>query len=317
MASMAVATTSHAAASVEDCQADLEVLASAVLPAMPAGSGMTNPYAGAPVEYRDGRCVTPQFRTPQQHMGAGMLRRFVIGSLSWQADWSEGERVFPPLALSLAVESFHQEFTAEDGMPEMAYIQNMMLGTQRGSLQLEFRTDPEARSLDLTRLEITPNGFDRLVLSAKLTDIDLRGMAGGPSLSPDALLGIGVTDIDLTLSNRAFFETMAGLWLRAIYPAMGETPEQAVEAAKAMATGFIATIPDGLSSDDSRAALTALVTSLPHPTGDLHMTLQAADGLTAGEIAPAFVMGTPSWKLLEEPLRDTRIEAEWTPVALP
>ena len=325
MASLACVTANHAAASVEatsveDCRADLKVMLSAappLVPEGPEGSDMADPYADLPVEYRGGRCVLGQFSTPPLYMAPDMQRRFVIGPLSWQAEWSGAERIFPPSALSLRIEGFRQEFSASEDMAEMAYIQNVIQGRQNGSLQLEFRSDPQARSLDLTRLEITPNGTDRLVLSAKLTDIDLRDIVGGARVSPDDLLRIGVTDINLSLSNRFFFESMVGAWLNAIYPAMGETPEQAANAAKAMATGFVATIPATLADDDSRAALTALVASLPHPTGDLHMTLHAAGGLSAGDIAPAIIVSGPSWQLLEEPLRDVRIKAEWTPAPVP
>lgn len=327
MVSMASVTPGHAestitATSVADCQADIEVVLTAFLPPMPADSGiadtdMAKLYADAPVEYRDGRCVLDQFSTPPLYMPPSMERSFVIGPVNWQAEWSGAGRVFPPSALSLRVEGFRQQFSAGPEMAEFAYMQNVIIGRQNGGLQLEFRSDPQARSLDLTRLEITPNGTDRLVLSAKLTDIDLRDIIGGPRVSPQDLLWIGVTDFDLSLSNRGFFESMVGLWLQAVYPAMGETPEQAVDAAKAMASGFIATIPAALADDDSRAALTALVASLPYPNGDLSMTLRAPGGLTAGKIAPATVVSGPSWKLLQEPLRDVRIKAEWTPAPAP
>lgn len=327
MASMASVPPGHAestitASSVEDCQADIEVVLTAFLPPMPADLDITDAdmaklYADAPVEYRDGRCVLDQFSTRSLYMPPGMERSFVIGPVNWQAEWSGAGRVFPPSALSLRVEGFRQKFSAGPEMAEFAYMQNVIIGQQNGALQLEFRSDPQARSLELTRLEITPNGTDRLVLSAKLTDINLPDIAGGPRVSISDLLRIGVTDIELSLTNRGFFQSMVGMWLQAVYPRMGETPEQAVEAAQTKARDFIATIPATLATDDSRAALTALIDSLPQPSGDLHLALHAPDGLTAGKIAPATVVSGPSWQLLEEPLRDVRIEAEWTPAPAP
>lgn len=122
-----------------------------------------------------------------------------------------------------------------------------------------------------------------------------------------------LTDLDLKLRNVTMFESIALLWLDMIYPQFGETPEAAVSNTKVWLVDQLRAMPAFLLTQDSREALIAMIGTLPHPEGVMHLTLGGETGIAALDLARAFESGEPTLAQLEEALAGVQLSADWRP----
>ena len=86
-----------------------------------------------------------------------------------------------------------------------------------------------------------------MALTARLGGLP-KGLTPGLLLPKDLLATGAIQARDLTLANRGLFENSTATWLMMIYPALGDTPEQAVQQAQSLSRDWIATIPDSLTT---------------------------------------------------------------------
>lgn len=276
----------------------------------------------------DGQCVVKDVGFPLSSLGDYQME-LAVKELRWNADWAGGDRVLPPANLVLDMRQIATRLNAAqtDGainpVVEMTqYQNNLMAEVSPANLSLEIAFDDQAKVLDLKRLEVDQVGRNGFTLQTTLRNIDLGGLlnADWHQLPPlDKLVVISVDGLDFSATNGGFFESMSITWLSAIYPALGDSPEAAVENAKLTLRDAIAQVPDGLLVDDSRDNLLAVVNSIPHPLGTLHATLDTADGLVPAHFATSFVTigEPPTWDNLAALLQGATLKVDWTPLPPP
>lgn len=114
-------------------------------------------------------------------------------------------------------------------------------------LGLDLAYDPAAGSLVISRSDAQIGPGNRMALTARLGGLPTDVTPG--QLLPKDLLATGaIHALDLTLANSGLFENSTVTWLMMIYPALGDTPEEAVQQAQSLSRDWIATIPDSLTT---------------------------------------------------------------------
>lgn len=310
----------------QGCQADLAAVQSMLArlggatlqdslgPALAQGGAATPTFA-------EGRCRIESLRLGPENPDR-YSRIVEIGPLSWRAEWLDDTRPMPPAALSLDIRQIRPRFVSDGSIgDEFDYMQSLVADLNPSSVRLEFAYDRAAQRAELTRLAWWHGRQNGLDMSVSLTDADLAGILGalGSDVPPlDKLGAISIRAAEVSLTNGGLFESMSVGWLQAIYPALGATPEAAVEAAKRIARDRIATISDDLASAESRAALAGVVDAVPHPLGTLRLKLDAPEGLMPARIAmTAMMVEQPDWDSFAGILAGVRLDAEWTPAPPP
>lgn len=318
---VATLLASPALADLADCQADLEVIGTALkLPAAenPRHGTFSNLLPeGAALRFENGRCVIDRMRIPIYRGAVDQV--FSVGPIRWQAEWLDPSRPFPPKRLALDIDRIEQQivpFSRDPANPSVQTIQYQMRlvsALNPARLGLEMTYDPDSAVLEVTRMDGSYGPAASFMLKASIHDFDASWRLGEtPPL--DKLSRAKITAADLTLTNGGLFEQMAAAWLRPIFPALGDTPEAAVTAAQQIARDQIAAMPETLTTTADRAALTAVVDSVPHPLGTLRLHLNAPHGLEPARFAATAVMvAQPSWNSFAGLLGDARLTAEWAP----
>lgn len=311
------------AVSTEDCLADLAAIDATI--AHMAGSGtkpmqITDllPKDKHPV-FKDGYCVIPDIRLPKP--GIGSIEYFA-SALRWQADWADASRPMPPNLLVIEVQKVGFDYSGmgdpDDEFARMLrYQARLSTDLYPNEFRLELAFDPQTDKLDIRQLAAQNAYANRVELTATLHDADLDGVlladwSGAPPL--DKLAPITIRDAELTVTNNGFFENIAMSWLAAIFPRLGDTPEAAVSAAQGIARDQISMAPDALVPATSKAALTALIDSVPHPLGTLRMRLDAPEGIQPSRIAATqMLVENTNWASFAGIVEGASLDAEWTP----
>lgn len=319
------------ASSTEDCLADIAAVdaaaahMSAAAPDAAPGSILDLLPAGKQPVFEDGFCVIHDLRTAQ--LGSSLSTPVYFASaLRWQADWTDASRPMPPNRLVLEVPEFGTSFgRTGDPTDEMGqlltYYGRLMTDLYPNEFRLELAFDPQADLLEIRQLAVQNAYANRAEFSATLRNADLDGAlrsdwSGAPPL--DKLAPISIEGADLSLTNNGYFESMAMSWLHFIYPRLGATPEAGVAAAQALARDQLAMVPDSLIPEASKAALSAVIDSIPHPTGTLHLRLDAPNGIQPARIAATQLMvDNASWTSFGGIFDGASLTAEWAPVEHP
>lgn len=281
------------------CVADLEATVSVL------GGALT---ALAPV-FEEDRCVLRDLDLVVP--GSGPEQVLHAGKISWKAKWVDRAEDVIPQALILDVQDAWLLTQMRD-FEELAYQIRLVAELNSTDLHLDYTLDPETGRLDLNDLDIREASGNRLVVSARIGNFNLAALTARP-LQADGLMQIRLDDLDIMWRNTGFFEGMAQLWLPLVYPRFGSTPELAVANAKTWLRDQTIELPGNLAPPDSRDALAAILETLPHPEGIMHVRLATENGLAPQDIAPAFLMGRPTWDKLEEVLGGVHLTADWKP----
>lgn len=301
------ATAAPVLGSQADCQADLDLLRAALGEDV-ALDGPDPLAALAPVS-EDGRCVLRDLAVQMPDGAApGMLE---AQEISWRATWPDAAPGGVPQSLVLDIRGARMVPQLRD-MADMAYQMRLTAELSSTDLHLDYAIDPAAKRLVLSSLDVAQTGGNRLALSGTVENFDLTALTAQPP-QLDKVMQFRLTDLDLRLRNAGLFESMAMLWLSAIQPQFGDTPEAAVDNARAWLTEQIGAMPDYLVTQDSRVAMAAMVATLPHPEGVMHLKLSTENGIAGQDVMPAFLLGRPTWAMLEQPLAGVRLSADWQP----
>lgn len=248
----------------------------------------------------------------------GFVPSYGIDQIRWQADWPEDARVFPPQGLNLTISGIFG-LISQGGVdaslsPDMAYqLQLSNLG-DKSDITLHYAYDRSSGQLDLITLDLDGPGANDLILSATLNNLPAEVFAGHIPRG-DSFIGVSLSKADLTLRNQSFFQGKAFMWLRAIFPRFGDTPDAAVERAKRLAVMQLGEIPDQLIDPVSKDAVAAAIGTLPNPNGELHLHLAAPDPLGADDLLAMGMAGDKRWQVMAQRLPDLRITAQWIPAA--
>lgn len=301
------ATAAPAFSDQAGCDADLDALRAALGDAFAPDDA--NPFAALEPVDEGGRCVLRDLAVPTPDGGAAGLLE--AQEIAWRSTWPDEARGGVPQSLVLDI-SGARMVPQFDGMEEVAYQMRLTAELSSTDLHLDYAIDPAAKRLVLSSLDVAQTGGNRLALSGTVENFDLTALTAQPP-QLDKVMQFRLTDLDLRLRNAGLFESMAMLWLSAIQPQFGDTPEVAVDNAKAWITEQIGAMPDYLVTQDSRVAMAAMVATLPHPEGVMHLKLSTENGIAGQDVMPAFLLGRPTWAMLEQPLAGVRLSADWQP----
>jgi hypothetical protein len=148
------------------------------------------------------------------------------------------------------------------------------------------------------------------------TELTLEADMKGAGLAPASLAAGAVTRLDLRW--RSDGRLAAPVMELAGESLVGVGGTAAVDAARAALAAAVAALLAKALSDDSRAALAALVADLPQGRGKLQLTLSSEGGISAARIALAAFSGDPFGpKALAALFSDARIDAVWVPGLAP
>lgn len=275
-----VSAASSSLAAETDCAADVAFAASVLRQAATerAGTALT---AMTPVE-ENGRCILREVSLP---LTEGMVSYTIeADEVAWTAQWGEGGREIAPQKLVLEMTGA-RNIPIFEGMPESIYQMRLIGERNRGSVHLDYELDLERKQLTLNRLEIDMSGGTRMRTAARLEEFDLPGLLAVPA-QMDKAAQVRLHELDVKVENGGFFESMSAVWIAFLYPAYGDTPQGAVEAAKQMLTKQVDGLPDQLMDQESRKALTAIIASVPHPAGLMHVNVSSAKGISTLDFAP-------------------------------
>lgn len=314
----------------DDCLADLNALGAVVRRAAPSDAppGGLVALLTAPPTVEDGFCTLPEQVVSLSTAGS-MIQELVFGPIRWQAEWADPTRPFPPARLSLRVDRVMnlivagpKEMDVMDVMgdigPVIAYQSRLINEVSPYHLALDLTFDAPTKTAEITNFTVQHGDWDGLSFRARVTDLDLGAMfSADPGTLPplDRLMPARLHHVDLSLTNFTIFEVMAMAWMNWIYPAMGDTPEAALAATVAQAKTQVASVPAPLMAPESRAALVAMLDSLPHPTGRLQLVLDAPDGIEPARIATTVALvAEPDWASFTPLLQGASLSASWTPI---
>ncbi|MEH0076611.1 hypothetical protein V6L76_19395 [Pannonibacter sp. Pt2] len=275
-----VSAAASSQAAETGCAADVAYAASVLEKAATerAGAALS---AMTPVE-ENGRCILRDVSLP---LTEGMVTyTFEADEVAWTAHWGAGGREIAPQKLVLEMTGA-RNIPMFEGMPESIYQMRLIGERSRGSVHLDYELDPERKELALNRFEIDMGSGTRMRAAARLGDFDLPGLLAVPA-QMDKAAQIRLHELDLKLENGGFFESMSAVWIAFLYPAYGDTPENAVAAAKQLLAGQVESLPDQLVDQESRKALASIIASVPHPSGLLHVNVSSAKGVSALDFAP-------------------------------
>ncbi|MDP0929872.1 hypothetical protein Q0601_22040 [Paracoccus onubensis] len=262
----------------------------------------------APV-FEEDRCVLRDLDLALP--GSGPEQVLHVGEINWKTEWAgrTGETI--PRALVLDVQDAWLLTQVRD-FEDLAYQIRLVAELNSTDLHLDYTLDPETERFELNELDVRDTSGNRLAVSAQLGNFDLAALTTRP-LQPDRLMKFRLNELDIRWRNTGYFEGMTQLWLPLVYPRFGDTPELAVENMKIWLHDHIGKLPGGLATPNSRDAMAAMVETLPHPEGIMHVHLAAGNGLAPQDIAVGFPKGAPSWGALETILSGVRLNADWQP----
>ena len=287
-----VSAAGSAQAAETDCAGDVAYAASVLEKAATerAGAALS---AMTPVE-ENGRCILRDVSLP---LTEGMVSYTIeADEVAWTAQWGEGGREIAPQKLVLEMTGA-RNIPMFEGMPESIYQMRLIGERNPGSVHLDYELDPERKQLALNRLEIDMGGGTRMRTAARLEAFDLPALLAEPA-QMDKVAQIRLHELDFKIENGGFFESMSAVWIAFLYPAYGDTPESAVEAAKQMLTRQIEGLPDQLVDQDSRKALASIIASVPHPAGLMHVNVSSAKGISTLDFAPLAALGPVTLEVL-------------------
>lgn len=303
---------SAAFADEADCRADLAALQTHVYGAAnPPQDGMQVPDLANSLKpvLENGSCVLRDISFPWPAPPGLQVR---IDSIVWKADWADAKRSFPPAKLEFALNGLRQTYDPNDTEP-LGYMIGVQMEQSRYSLALDVEYDRENSRLRLNKVDIDGPAKNGLKLSAIYENVT-PDLFASDLQAPEQLSEVALREMDLRIANQGLFEGYVGALIELVHPRFGETPAQAVEAAKALTIAEIDAIPPHQSLDpSSREALKALLGTLPHPAGELHLVFADETGMSASALADAFPNGRPDWQKLIAQLELSSLVVEWTP----
>lgn len=165
--------------------------------------------------------------------------------------------------------------------------------------------DAESRAITITRAEID------LPYENGITLRDTRFTHGPGFTAPlVALTTLRLHALSLDIESHGFFETNALLPLLTALGDMEEDPEPQVNALREEARAYIASLPQALMAEASRAALGDLLTDLPNPWGRVALRIEAPNGFGAANLAPLGL--NPGPEALNTVLSSLRLTVDYT-----
>lgn len=228
--------------------------------------------------------------------------------IAWSGQGLDGfaEEMTPPRALVIEAEGLSTFALA--GQPVFDYVRRARQAQRKVTLGFEARWDALTGRLVLDRLEIDFPGNNRLRLSARAEGADLTSL---PALL-DSVNRIALTEVTFDVTSNGLFEEVALPELAHFVTPTGGDPEASMRAMIGASVAAIEELPDDMLGGPSKAALIAVIESLPTPAGALRLTLTLDPPLEVTGALGARLWGTMP---LADRLAGFRIGAQYEPTA--
>lgn len=216
---------------------------------------------------------------PDWHMDKLRFRGSVLGWIAEGAGLPEG--------LEVAVEGLR--LVVQTGNPQMDWLFAAQARPNGIDAEAALAWDAGARVLRLEGLSVDFPGENLVTASAVLTGVDLSSQ-GAMQMSATSF---ALTEADLAITMHGLFEWYVLMALGpVVLPPEGDM-DAAAEALRADLRAMVGDLPGTSFSDDSKAALVALIGELPNPAGDLTVSLRAEPGIGPTRAAGYAVTGVP------------------------
>jgi len=238
--------------------------------------------------------------------------RFRLASLRWRASDIDRfiEDGLPPRAIEIVGKGM--EVVAQSGDPVFDYLFGLQNSQPRAGFGLIVRWDGVQNAVLVDSAYVDLFAGNRIEATARidgvnLTDQTTMQMSAGT---------MGLRDLSMTSEFSGWFEANIAMPLGTmLLDRDAAAPVAQVEALKAQAIGTVGKIPDTIMPQTARDALSAFVTSLPHPRGTAQLQFSANPSLGAARLAPfAMLPSQPSTEQsVEQALNGVSVLFTWSP----
>jgi hypothetical protein len=241
---------------------------------------------------------------PDWHMDA---LRFRGSALGWIADGST-----LPEGLEVAVEGLR--LVVQTGTAQFDWLLAAQARPNGIDATASLAWDPASKVLRLEGLSLDFPGENLVEASARLTGVDLSS-TGAMQMSATSF---ALTEADLRITTHGLFEWYVLMTLGPLVLPQEGDMDAAADGLRSDLVALVGALPGTSFSADSKAALVALVTELPNPSGDLTVGFRAEPGFGPARAAGYAVNGVPQTMAEAAPLfQGVTVDVGWTHVDAP
>ncbi len=240
---------------------------------------------------------SPRFNIEQlRYRGAGMVGLF---------DWS-----VPPTSLDIEMDGLN--FGVRVDEPVMDYLIAAQRHTSGTDVAVSMVWDAGSKTVALTKGTMDFPGENAISVTARAKNVDL-GTKGRAQM---AMLGFGVTEMDVSVTSNGLFESYFLMPIGAALLTQDTDPAAQVDALKMQAAAMIASLPDATFSADTKAAMNTVIGEFPNPAGKLDLILRSEAGVGPRSLAGYALLGVPTTIAALAPMFDgLTVGATYTPTA--
>ncbi len=255
----------------------------------------------------DGRCLVQGLAVQSSQYLAAEVER-----ISW-AGVGLGRLAagLPPETLDMTFEGL-RFVPVIPGDPVTAYLLREQARGRKGiSGGVRYRLTGDSLLLD--RAWIDYPGDNEIAVSGQLSGVDASSLAKLQMSAGTAAM----SRLDLRIASHGMFEDVALLPIGNALLSQNTPVEEQVQALKLEADRFVSQLPESLYTEGSVAALQQLISTMPHPSGTLEVSVVSAEGLGVARFMPfAMAMDAagniPDSEDFLELMKDVSITVRWT-----
>lgn len=237
-----------------------------------------------------------------------------LASLSWRA--SDIERFIddglPPRMIEVVGKGIGM--VARTGDPVFDYLFGLQTSLPWAGFGLTARWDGVQNAVLVDSAYIDLSAENRIEATARIDGVNLTDRTT-MQMSVGAM---GLRDLSINSEFSGWFETYLAMSLGTmLLDGTAGAPDAQVEAMQVQVIENIAQVPDSIMPKTARDALSAFVTSLPHPRGEAQLQFSADPSFGATRLAPfAMLPDRPSvQQIVELGLNGVLLLFTWTPKA--
>lgn len=269
-----------AGAAQADCSADWR----AATTALEAGHGKVETGA---LMVTDGWC---QLGATRFMLAGKHDPDIVVSSLLWRGDGVQGLFDFsvPPRALEMQITGLRLQVKVVDD-PLTSYLLAVQGEKQGIDATLALHWDAATAEVILDHADFDFPGDNALVLTARVGNVRLDTL-GAAQMSATSF---AVKALHAQITTNGLFETYVLLPFGFSVLSPDSDPDAQLAALKAQLTAGIADLPEPSFAGDTKAALAAVVKSLPHPAGVLTLDMVSDSGVGPAQMVVFALKGMP------------------------
>lgn len=226
-------------------------------------------HTASPPERTDtGRCALRDLS-----IAVPPYQRVEVEELSWDGDGlARLEEGLPPRSLDLRFTGARMLTVLPEDPVQSYLFQEMARAQQDISGGIRYHWSAH-EPLVLDEAHVDFGRGNQIRLRAQLEQVDLSSL---DSIAETAATA-GISDLTLRIGSYGLFETLALMPLGSAVLSAEPAPEDQVDAMKARAQIALNALPETLLDSPSKAALSEVIASMPHPRGDLSLRLTSQD----------------------------------------